>query len=116
MVFYMHKIKLTGIISVSSDLFNRLVARGLLDSSHNCTADFLQYIQECIARDDIRCNISTQSSEQQLVEDETVNIENQVTPASEDKQQSIESVYSSLVDGTDLAELRKSMNTLYQGG
>lgn len=113
----MHKIKLTGTISLSSDLFNRLVSRGLLDTSHACTADFLQFIQECIARDDMRCNIGALSVEQQTFIPTESNDEHESIVENEaNNQKSIESVFSAVVGDTNLAELQKSMNTLYQGG
>lgn len=50
----MPRIKIDNSIGVSQELFSRLKARGLIDASGNCTEDFLWYIAECLARDDMR--------------------------------------------------------------
>ena len=50
----MPRIKIENSIGVSHELFSRLKARGLIDTSGNCTEDFLWYIAECLARDDMR--------------------------------------------------------------
>ena len=50
----MPKVKLIGTLSMSTELFSRLQARGLLNSSEECSEDFIFYLQECLARDDSR--------------------------------------------------------------
>lgn len=50
----MPKLDLQGQLLISSELFSRLRARGLITADLKCTDDFIAYIQECIARDDAR--------------------------------------------------------------
>lgn len=50
----MPRIKINDAIGVSHELFSRLRARGFIDASGECTEDFVWYIAECLARDDMR--------------------------------------------------------------
>lgn len=47
----MPKINLSEPLMISSDLFSRLVSRGLLDTQGRVADDFCLYLQECLARD-----------------------------------------------------------------
>lgn len=50
----MPRIKINDTIGVSHELFSRLRARGFIGASGECTEDFVWYIAECLARDDVR--------------------------------------------------------------
>ena len=50
----MPKIDLHGQLIISSELFSRLKDRGLITADLQCTDNFLAYIQECLARDDVK--------------------------------------------------------------
>lgn len=50
----MPRIELKGQLLLSSELYSRLRARGLITADLQCTDDLLLYIQECLARDDGR--------------------------------------------------------------
>lgn len=123
----MHKINLTGTLCISSELMSRLQKRGLLSSLGECTDDFVIYIQECIARDDMRYPMQSENH----VSIEPVSIRNsessnsQATAAIVDGNVQQESVsvkkevtngISSLIEGLDIADLKHSMSTLYRGG
>lgn len=120
----MHKIRLNGTLTVSSDLFNRLRERGILTTSAECTPDFITYLQECIARDDVRCSISTAEYNESAVSKPIPKREELEQDTSEDddedenttKHESLSSILNPLIDEVDLSSLRKGMNTLYQGG
>lgn len=128
----MHKINLTGVLSISSELMSRLQKRGLLSSSGGCTDNFVLYIQECLARDDMRFPIQiepcapavvSQQNEKPLaepevvpkpssVQNETISLEKNTVPPKKDGSNGI----SSLLGESDLADLQSSMSTLYRGG
>ncbi len=122
----MHKINLTGILHISSELMSRLQKRGLLSSSGNCTEDFVLYIQECLARDDMRypwqpepylrvAEIESQKSEP-LLRSEVIAEDNAVPQESVSVKKGSSNSISSLIDESDLADLKHNMATLYRGG
>ena len=108
----MLKIKLDGCIVVSSDLSNKLRARGLLDSKGSASEDLYLYIQECLARDNsalVGTSVTQVISEQKEVTDSTPR------KNTEEQQVHIEDNKSSTVRSIDRKALSSEISRLYGG-
>lgn len=104
----MPKISITGDITVSRDLFSRLLSRGLLDEQGEVSTDFWLYLHECLSRD---C-AGYQSAISGAVLTSIPNTPEEPVKISEPQSQEPKETRKPKID---MKTLCSSMNTLYGG-